>query len=109
MKYFVSILIVGTFFWGNTGSVFAGLVLSPADQTPTVQNGNQTPTVQPGDRTPTVHSNPIGITNPIAADNIIELFNLILDILLVFAVPLIAFFIIYAGFLYVTAQGNAEK
>lgn len=33
----------------------------------------------------------------------------ILDVLLIFAVPVIIFFIVYAGFLYVTAQGNPNK
>lgn len=33
----------------------------------------------------------------------------ILNILLVIAVPIIVFFIIFAGFSYVTAQGNPEK
>jgi site-specific recombinase len=33
----------------------------------------------------------------------------ILQILLVIAVPVIVFFIIFAGFSYVTAQGNPEK
>lgn len=39
--------------------------------------------------------------------NSIQAFFLaILDILLVFAIPFVVFFIIYAGFLYVTARGN---
>ena len=46
------------------------------------------------------------IRNPIAADNIQELFQALIDIVLVFAIPIIVFFIIYAGFLYVTARGN---
>jgi hypothetical protein len=33
----------------------------------------------------------------------------ILNVLLVIAVPIIVFFIIFAGFTYVTAQGNPEK
>lgn len=33
----------------------------------------------------------------------------ILDILMILAVPIIVFFIIFAGFNYVTAQGNPEK
>ena len=48
------------------------------------------------------------VKNPIAADSITELFLAIIDILLVFAIPIIAFFIILAGFTYVTARGNAE-
>ncbi len=46
------------------------------------------------------------LKNPLEADNIVELFETIIDIVLIFAVPLIVFFIIYAGFLYVTARGN---
>lgn len=37
------------------------------------------------------------------------LLTAILNILLVIAVPVIVFFIIFAGFTYVTAQGNSEK
>lgn len=48
----------------------------------------------------------VTIDNPIEADNIQELFQAIIDIVLVFAIPIIVFFIIYAGFLYVTARGN---
>jgi hypothetical protein len=33
----------------------------------------------------------------------------ILDILLIFALPIIIFFIIYAGFLFVTARGDTTK
>ena len=33
----------------------------------------------------------------------------ILNVLLIIAVPIIVFFIIFAGFTYVTAQGNPEK
>lgn len=45
-------------------------------------------------------------------DDIVSLEGLlvaILNILLVIAVPIIVFFIIMAGFKYVTAQGNAEQ
>ena len=38
-----------------------------------------------------------------------ELFFQIVNVLLVIAVPIIIFFIIFAGFTYVTAQGNPEK
>jgi hypothetical protein len=33
----------------------------------------------------------------------------IIEIILVFAVPIIVFFIIYAGFLFVTARGNENQ
>ena len=48
----------------------------------------------------------VTLENPLEADDIVELFQTIIDIVLIFAVPLIVFFIIYAGFLYVTARGD---
>jgi hypothetical protein len=38
-----------------------------------------------------------------------QLFLEIVNVLLIIAVPVIVFFIIFAGFTYVTAQGNPEK
>jgi hypothetical protein len=48
------------------------------------------------------------LNNPLAPEysSIDMVLNAIVDILIVFAVPLIVFFIMYAGFLYVTARGN---
>lgn len=51
----------------------------------------------------------IKIENPLIAESIQELFQSIIDVILVFAVPLIVFFIIYAGFKYVTARGNPAE
>ncbi len=54
-------------------------------------------------------SNSVGLQNPLrSGGSIPELFQVLLDIVMVFAVPLIVFFIIYAGFMYVTARGNME-
>lgn len=50
-----------------------------------------------------------GLENPIKFNSLEALLLAILDILLVFAVPVIIFFIVYAGFLYVTARGNPGK
>lgn len=66
----------------------------------------QTPTVDNDGRTPTVQNRPVTIENPLQAENITQLFAAIIDVVLVFAIPIIVFFIIYAGFLYVTARGN---
>lgn len=44
-----------------------------------------------------------------ASAGIEGLIKALLNILLVIAIPIIVFFIIYAGFSYVTAQGNPEK
>lgn len=46
------------------------------------------------------------LNNPLKAQNIIQFFVQILDILLTFAIPLVVLFIIYGGFKLVTAQGN---
>lgn len=50
-----------------------------------------------------------GLTNPLKSKTIEAFFLAILDILLVFALPIIVLFIMYAGFLYVTAQGDPTK
>ncbi len=50
----------------------------------------------------------VTIPNPIKVDSISGLLKLILDVLLIFAVPIVVFFIIYAGFLYVTARGKPD-
>jgi len=52
----------------------------------------------------------VKLKNPLddSVSSIPLFFKAIIDILLIFAIPFIVFFIIYAGFLYVTARGNAE-
>lgn len=58
-------------------------------------------------------SGPTGSTvsfiNYLKVDNIEDLLEAILAIVLVLATPIIIFFIIYSGFLYVTAGGDMEK
>lgn len=52
------------------------------------------------------------LENPLAGSGINSVEGLllsILNVLLIIAVPIIVFFIIFAGFKYVTAQGNPEK
>ena len=56
----------------------------------------------------TAPSNFQGLENPIAVDSIGGLVEKILDIVLIIGVPIVAFFIIYSGFLFVTARGNPE-
>jgi len=51
----------------------------------------------------------IKLENPLNVNSIEELIGGILNIVLILAVPVIVFFIIYAGFLYATARGNAEQ
>jgi len=49
------------------------------------------------------------LKNPLRFNSLESLIVGILNVLLVIAVPIIVFFIIFAGFSYVTAQGNPEK
>lgn len=49
------------------------------------------------------------LCNPLRFNTLEGLIVGILNVLLVIAVPIIVFFIIFAGFSYVTAQGNPEK
>jgi len=49
------------------------------------------------------------LINPLGSDSLMHLLEQILDVILVFAVPLIVVFIILAGFMYVMAQGNPGK
>jgi hypothetical protein len=51
----------------------------------------------------------VSLANPLQVNTLEELLVAILNIIMVLMVPVIVFFIIYAGFLYVTARGNAEQ
>lgn len=88
--------------------IFLGLLVfvlvSPIQ--PLYATTHHSPVVEDGDNTPVVEGDPVTVQNPLVAKNITELFEAIIDIVLVFAIPIIVFFIIYAGFLYVTARGN---
>ena len=54
-------------------------------------------------------SQSVTLENPLRVGTIEELLVAILNIVIVIAVPFIVFFIIYAGFMYVTAKGNPAK
>lgn len=49
------------------------------------------------------------LCNPISVGSIEGLLVAILNIIVIVMIPIVIFFIIYAGFLYVTAQGNSEQ
>ncbi len=51
----------------------------------------------------------VKLLNPLAAKDISSFLLQIIDIILVFALPIIVLFIMYAGFTFVTAQGNSEQ
>lgn len=62
-----------------------------------------------GQVTTTGSNRVVQIENPLAAESITDFFIDLIQILLIFAVPIIVFFIILAGFRFVTAQGNESK
>lgn len=47
--------------------------------------------------------------NPLAFPSITELMQALLNMVIIISIPIVVLFIIYAGFLYATAQGNPEK
>ena len=49
------------------------------------------------------------LQNPLASDSLEDFLLDIIQILIVFAIPLIILMIIYAGFLYVLARGSEEQ
>ena len=49
------------------------------------------------------------LKNPLRSNDLMEFLQELLDVIMVFAVPLIVFMIIYAGFLYVMARGNEAE
>lgn len=53
--------------------------------------------------------NPAQLQNPLKSQSLMELIQDIIDIVLVFAVPIIVFFIILAGFNFVMAKGDPTK
>lgn len=58
---------------------------------------------------PVTKSTSVKLVNPLKVTSIEDLLQAILNVVIVLATPIIVFFIIYAGFLYVTARGNAEQ
>jgi len=50
-----------------------------------------------------------GITNPLKAKSIQQLVDLILDVLIKIAVPVLVMAVIWVGFLYIKAQGKPEE
>jgi multisubunit Na+/H+ antiporter MnhB subunit len=50
-----------------------------------------------------------GLMNPLKADSLVDLLLAIIDILLVFALPIVILYIMYGGYLLVTAQGESGQ
>lgn len=91
--------------WTSVNTIFIFPLFALAQQTPVNPGGDQTP-VNPGN-TGDCDSN--SLCNPLGQGDIITFLQTLLNIIMIFAVPLIIFMIIYAGFTYVMAQGNETK
>ena len=63
---------------------------------------------KPGVKNPSI-TNEYKLNNPIKVDSIQELLGLILQLVIIIATPIVVLFIIFAGFKYVTARGNASQ
>ena len=100
---------------GDPGTVSAPAATPAASPPGTVSAPAATPpgTVTEPVRTPSADtgSNPTYVTieSPLRAQSIQALFIDLINVVLVFATPIIVFFIIYAGFLYVTARGDTGQ
>lgn len=93
----VTLLCTGTFFFSNAQNVIS-------------QTGGNPPGDQPSGGNPP-DGQPVGgncdncLVNPLKVDSITEFLLAIIEILLIFATPIIVIYIMYAGFLFVTARG----
>jgi hypothetical protein len=65
-----------------------------------VENGNSGVQVQNG------NSGIVKLKNPLQATSIEQFLLNVIDVILVFAIPVIVIYIMYAGFLFVTARGE---
>ena len=65
--------------------------------------------VQAGDPLVAPAAREVTLDNPLRVNSIEELLVAILNIIMVLMIPIIVFFIILAGFKYVTARGNSGQ
>lgn len=110
MKAIIAFSVFLLIFTPVTFSVLdRGLVVNESAAaliTPAMANGPDGDPIAP---TGSNDSISMALENPLKFNTVEELFVGILSALMVIMMPIIVFFIIYAGFLYVTARGNAEQ
>jgi len=79
-----------------------------AQSTPVADTDPSTPGSVTDPSTPKSSGIPVKLENPLQFGTLEQLLIAILNIIMVLMIPVIVFFIIYAGFKYVTARGNAS-
>jgi len=111
MKKVCIVLFVVALVFTTPAIVTAQFLEGGADANSTLEGGSDSNPVLEGgaDANPKRTFNTPSVQNPLAVGTIQGLFQAIIDIVMVFAVPIIVFFIVYAGFLYVTARGNVDQ
>jgi hypothetical protein len=96
-KIFSFLLIIS--FFAITSSVFA-------QPTGSISTGNPTGSISTGDGSLQLN---FSISNPIpGVDTLPQFIEKLLDIVMTVGIPVVAIFIIYAGFLFVKARGNEK-
>jgi hypothetical protein len=111
MKYFFHILICLILCLSVSPNILIAAATNPTGPgtlTNPTGSGTLTNPTGPGTLTNPTGDGSLSLKNPIQAKSIGELFQAIIDIVLVFAIPIVVFFIILAGFRYVTARGNGH-
>jgi hypothetical protein len=105
----VGVLITISFFLFTSLSLAANPSGTTGESVsnPEATTGTRPP--NPSGTTGAVPGQTVELINPIEADSISEFLVAIVDVLLIFATPLIVIYIMYAGFKFVTAQGNPSE
>lgn len=110
-KSIIAGLVCILFFLG-LNFAFAEPVPGPeggATPIPSPQGGTTPQPGPEGGTTPSPSGGSKEIINPLKSTSITDFLLKVVDVVLIFLTPLIIFFIMYAGFLFVTAQGDTGK
>lgn len=51
----------------------------------------------------------MNFNNPLSFDSFTDLLVAILNVFIIISIPIVVLFLIYSGFMYVTARGNPEQ
>jgi len=94
--------------------LFFGLTLAPAMVgAQSVTNYNSSPSVSNSNQPPSVSNNNsiFGIQNPLGngTDSFCKLVKLLLNVIIIFGIPIATLFLVYAGFKLILARGNPEE
>lgn len=94
-----------------SSSIFAAETSGNANQTSTEKSGNPSKGSSEVSGNPNRSGESTTLINPLGEGNnsIPALLGKVIDVILVFAIPIIVLYIMYAGFLFVTARGDTSQ